>query len=89
MAEKSLVNDVAEMLAAGAPPDVDVLADDDVDELELELPHPATNRPTATTSVNARARLRVAFGTFFDFTTPPLVNWAFPSKPADRFTNAV
>lgn len=74
MAEKSLVNDVAEI--DGVAAEVDVLLDPEVELVELELdelPHPATNRPAATTIVSARPRPRVTIGTF-NFTAPPLVS---------------
>jgi hypothetical protein len=58
MAEKSLVNDDAEMLGAGAAADELVELLEDVLELDDELPQPAIN--PATTSAGTIARFQPA-----------------------------
>jgi hypothetical protein len=58
IAEKSLVNDVAEMLGAAAADEVDEVAEllelDELELLLLELPHPTATADNARTNAHTR-----------------------------------
>jgi hypothetical protein len=57
MAEKSLVNEVAEMLGAAAPAELDAEAEPELELLLDELPQAATSAATANAGATARIRL--------------------------------